>query len=177
MTVRTSAGASRPSHVAGARPASLSLRALRFLMTGPARAKSPWARWTVSALAVAGAGLLVWSAVLHLRLWSEGYSSIPTIGPLFLIQSVWGLVLAVAVVAFRRLALLAAGAVTLAATAAGLLVSAHAGLFGYRESLTVPYAMLSLDIEFTGAAVLLVAALLLAWTAWPASGSGPDEIR
>ena len=57
---------------------------------------------------------------------------------------------------------LAAGAVTLAATAVGLLVSAHGGLLGYQESLAVPYAMLSLQVEFTGAAVLLAGTVLLA---------------
>lgn len=144
---------------------SLPPRVLRFLVTGPGSARWPWARWAVSVLAVAGAGLLIWSAVIHLRLWAGGYNSIATIGPLFLSQGVGGLVLAVAVALFRRLVLLAAAAVTLAATAAGLLVSAHAGLFGFRESLAVPYAELSLDIEFTGAAVLLGATLLLAWTA------------
>ena len=42
------------------------------------------------------------------------------------------------------------------------LLSAHAGLFGLKESLNVPYAMLSLWVEFAGAAILLVAAVLLA---------------
>jgi len=56
---------------------------------------------------------------------------------------------------------LAAGAVMMAATAAGLLLSAGIGLFGYRESLAVPYAMSSLVVEFTGAAVLAAAATLV----------------
>jgi len=56
--------------------------------------------------------------------------------------------------------LLAAGAVLLAATAVGLLLSAGIGLFGYRESLAVPYAGTSLAVEFTGAVVLMVAAVI-----------------
>jgi uncharacterized membrane protein len=55
---------------------------------------------------------------------------------------------------------LAAGAVLLAATAVGLLLSAGIGLFGYRESLAVPYAGTSLAVEFTGAVVLMVAAVI-----------------
>jgi hypothetical protein len=141
------------------------VRALRFLLAGPGSARRPAAGRAVTALAVAGAALLAWSAVIHLRLWATGYDSIATIGPLFLAQGTGGLALAAAVALFRRLVLLAAGAVTLAATAAGLLISAHAGLFGFRESLAVPYAGLSLDIEFTGAAVLGCAAVLLAWAA------------
>jgi hypothetical protein len=36
------------------------------------------------------------------------------------------------------------------------------GLFGYRESLAIPYAGLSLTVEFTGAAILAVAAAIIA---------------
>jgi hypothetical protein len=136
-------------------------RAARLLLRGPAGLTSPAARWAVTLLAVAGAGLLVWSGVIHLQLWSDGYRSISVIGPLFLIQGIASIVLAVALVAFRRLVLLAAGAVLAAATAAGLLLSAGIGLFGYTESLAVPYAQTSLVVEFTGAAVLAAAAAIV----------------
>jgi hypothetical protein len=65
-------------------------------------------------------------------------------------------------VAFRWLALLAAGAVAGVATAVGLLLSVYVGLFGYTESLSVPYATLSLAVEFTAAFVLVAAVALLA---------------
>ena len=106
-------------------------RSARLLLRGPATLTSPVARWAVTLLAVAGAALLVWSGVIHLQLWSDGYRSISVIGPLFLIQGIASIVLAVALAAFRRLVLLAAGAVLAAATAAGLLLSAGIGLFGY----------------------------------------------
>jgi hypothetical protein len=83
------------------------------------------------------------------------------IGPLFLIQGIASIALAAVTAVFRRVALLAAGAVTMAATAAGLLLSAGIGLFGYRESLAVPYAMSSLVVEFAGAAVLAAAAAIV----------------
>ncbi len=137
------------------------VRAARLLTRGPARIKSPAARWVVNALAVAGAALMVWSGVIHLQLWSDGYRSISVIGPLFLIQGAGGIALAVVLAVFRRAVLMAAGAVMMAATAAGLLLSAGIGLFGYRESLAVPYAMSSLVVEFAGAAVLAAAAAIL----------------
>jgi hypothetical protein len=56
----------------------------------------------------------------------------------------------------------AAGAVAGAATAVGLLLTVHGGLFGYTESLSVPYATLSLAVEFTAAFVLLLATAVLA---------------
>ena len=136
-------------------------RAGRLLARGPARMKSSSARWAVNVLAVAGAALMVWSGVIHLQLWSDGYRSISVIGPLFLIQGAGSIVLAVALAVFRRVFLLAAGAVTMAATAAGLLLSASVGLFGYQESLAVPYAMSSLTVEFAGAAVLAAAAAIV----------------
>ena len=135
-------------------------RSARLLLSGPARLTSPTARWAVTLLAVAGAALLVWSGVIHLQLWSDGYRDISVIGPLFLIQGITSIALALALIIFRRLALLAAGAVLLVATAAGLLLSAGVGLFGYTESLAVPYAETSLAVEFTGAVVLMVAAVI-----------------
>jgi hypothetical protein len=118
------------------------------------------ARWTIALLALAGAALMVWSSVIHLQLWSDGYRSISVIGPLFLLQGITGPVLALALVIFRRALLLAAGALLLAGTAAGLLVSSAFGLFGFQESLAVPYATSSLVIEFTGAAVLAAATVI-----------------
>jgi hypothetical protein len=134
---------------------------VRALTRGPASMSSPAARWAVSILALAGATLLVWSSVIHLQLWSDGYKSISVIGPLFLIQGIGGPVLALAVVALRRVALLASGALLLAGTAVGLLVSSAIGLFGFQESLAVPYATTSLAVEFTGAAIFLVATVIV----------------
>jgi hypothetical protein len=135
---------------------------LRFLFRRPSALQSRIARWTVLALAGIGAGFLVWSAVIHLELWGDGYRDIPTIGPLFLVQGIASIIVAVAIVAFRWLALLAAGAVAGVATAVGLLLTVYVGLFGYTESLSVPYATLSLAVEFTAAFVLLLATGLLA---------------
>jgi hypothetical protein len=144
-----------------ARRDSVPGRAARLLARGPATMKSPAARWAVTVLAVAGAALMVWSSVIHLQLWSDGYRNISVIGPLFLIQGIGGIVLAVLLAVFRRVILMAAGAVMMAATAAGLLLSAGTGLFGFQESLAVPYAGSSLVVEFAGAAVLAAATAIV----------------
>jgi hypothetical protein len=136
--------------------------AVRFLLRGPGALQSRIAQAAVLALAGTGAAFLVWSAVIHLELWGDGYRDISVIGPLFLVQGIVSIVLAVAVVVFRWLALLVVGAVTGAATAVGLLLTASVGLFGYTESLTVPYATLSLAVEFTAAFLLLAGAAVLA---------------
>jgi hypothetical protein len=144
---------------------------IRFLLRRPGSLESRIARWAVLVLAGIGGGFLVWSAVIHLELWSDGYKDISVIGPLFLVQGIASIVLGVAVVAFRWLALLAAGAVAGVATAVGLLLSAYVGLFGYTESLSVPYAGLSLAVEFTAAIASLAAACVLA-LAEPARTAG-----
>jgi hypothetical protein len=146
------------------RPDSVPRRVIRLLARGPAELNSPTARWAVTILAIVGAVLAVWSGEIHLQLWSDGYQDIAVIGPLFLIQGIGSIVVGIAVVIGRRLVLIAAGAVALAATAVGLLISVNFGLFGIRESLAVPYAKTSLVEEFVGAAVLLAAAaILLLW--------------
>src|ERR1700722_15785929 len=137
-------------------------RVIRFLLRRPGALNSRIARWTVLVLAATGAAFLIWSAVIHLMLWSDGYKDISVIGPLFLVQAIVCIVLAVAILALRWLVLLAVGAATGVATAAGLLLSVYVGLFGYTESLAVPYAALSLAVEFTAAFVLLVAVCVLA---------------
>src|ERR1700723_1790151 len=96
---------------------------IRFLLRRPNALRSPAARWAVLATAATGAAFLVWSAVIHLELWGDGYSSISVIGPLFLAQGIGCIVLAVAIVAFRRLALLVAGAGAGAAAAGGPLLA------------------------------------------------------
>jgi hypothetical protein len=132
-----------------------------FLIAGPSAIRAKSLRWVITLLALGGAACLVWSAVIHLELWGDGYRDIATVGPLFLIGSIVNIVLALAVVAFRRLVVLVAGAGSLVATAGGLLLSVHIGLFGFTESLSVSYAMLSLWVEFAGAAILLAGAVLL----------------
>jgi hypothetical protein len=143
-------------------PASRLRPAVQRLTRGPSALHSPAARWAINVLAVVGAGLTVWSGVIHLQLWSEGYKDISVIGPLFLVQGIGSIVVALALVVFRRVFLLAAGAALMVGTGVGLLFSATVGLFGYQESLAITDAQTSLMVEFIGAAVLAGAAVVLA---------------
>ena len=137
------------------------------IVTRPRRLWQPEVRphgalmWAEQGLAVAGAALILFSAALHLHLWATGYRHIATVGPLFLLQGVASIPLALALVALRRVLLMLAGAGMLVATAFGLLLSSWVSLFGYQENLAVPYAGMSLVVEFGGAAVLLAAAGLV----------------
>jgi hypothetical protein len=115
-------------------------------------------RWTLRA---AGALLLAAVAVVHGRLWLDGYRSIDVIGPLFALDTVSAALLAAALlVAPRRyLAVVAlAGAALAAGTAGGLLLSTRVTLFGFRESLAAQDAKLSLVLEGVATVILLTLA-------------------
>jgi hypothetical protein len=112
-------------------------------------------------LCLVGAVLLVGSSVIHLHLWSTGYRHIPTIGPLFLLQGVVGIVLALVVAATRRSWAALVGGLFAASTIGGLILSVEVGLFGFRDSLSAPDATLSLVVE-SAATVVLIAAVALA---------------
>lgn len=136
----------------------------RLLVRGPRVVSSPALRATITALILAGAVLTVISGVLHLYLWGEtnGYREIATIGPLFLVQGISAVLIGLATAALRWLALVLAAAGLLAGTAAGLLITIGAGLFGFQESWGAPYARTSFYEEIAGAVLLLIAAWLLA---------------
>jgi hypothetical protein len=145
-------------------------RLLEALNWAPADIGSPAVRWTVNVLAWAGAVLVLLSGLIHLKLWiNGGYQGISVIGPLFLIQGIAGILIAVALGIFRRMWLILVGAGYCVATVAGLLISVNFGLFGFKDSLLVPYATSSMIEEFIGGGVLLAAAIVfLAGRPWRA---------
>ncbi len=90
-----------------------------------------WA--VITGLRIAGAGLLITAAAIHLDLYVTGYRSLPVIGGLFLLQIIGGFLGgAVVLLTGSRLAA-AAGAVFALATLGGYLLSVWAGLFGFKE--------------------------------------------
>jgi len=102
-------------------------------------AEPPAPGWPRAILRVAGAGLLIATAAIHLDLYLTGYRTIPTVGWLFLLQVIaaFGLGLAVLAIPSRlvipsRLAA-AAGAGFAVATLGGYLLSVWIGLFGFKE--------------------------------------------
>lgn len=113
-------------------------------------------------LQVAGAGLLLGMAGIHFYLWLDaGYRSItsPPIGLLFLLNTIGGVVLAVALfVAPRRFFPLAAllGLLFDAGTLGALLISLNGGLFGFQESTLAPLVTQTIWVEGAGVVVLLV---------------------
>jgi predicted lipoprotein with Yx(FWY)xxD motif len=102
-------------------------------------AERPASGWPAIILRVAGSGLLIATAAIHLDLYLTGYRTIPTIGWLFLLQVIAAFGLGLAVLAIpRRLVTssrlaAAAGADVALATLGGYLLSVWIGLFGFKE--------------------------------------------
>ena len=145
---------------------------LSLLGYGPGRASTSVAVASTVAFVV-GALLILWSAFIHFHLWDEtdGYRTIPTIGPLFLAQSMGGLVVAVVVVAARRVWAAIIGIGFAASTMVGFLltVGLPKGLFNFKESWAAPFAGLAFSVEIAAIAVLLLAAALCVLGAAPAT--------
>jgi predicted lipoprotein with Yx(FWY)xxD motif len=139
-------------------------------------ADRPAPGWPILVLRVAGSGLLIATAAIHLDLYLTGYRTIPTIGWLFLLQVIaaFGLGLAVLAIPSRlviagRLAA-AAGAGFALATLGGYLLSVAVGLFGFKEVRTTAGIAAGL-VEVAAFAVL--AALALAPAPARAAAKGP----
>ena len=145
---------------------------------GKQHAKPLGLDWRTVLLRVAGAGLLIATAAIHLDLYLTGYRTIPTIGWLFLLQVIaaFGLGLAVLAIPGRfviasRLAA-AAGAGFALATLGGYLLSVWIGLFGFKEVRTTAGIVAGV-IEVAAFVVLAALALAPAPASDAASGAAP----
>jgi plastocyanin len=96
---------------------------------------SPQRQATVAAR-VLGAGALFASGGIHLDLYLTGYHSIPTIGPLFIVQVIGTFSVAVVVLVRSSRLVAANGALLALGTLAGYLLSRAVGIFGFREVAT-----------------------------------------
>jgi hypothetical protein len=104
---------------------------------------------------VLGAALLLTSAIIHLHLWADGFRRISTIGQLFFAQGALGILLSILIALIRRIFIALLGALFATGTIIGLLLASHGGIFGYRTTLSAPWAKTSLGVE-AAAVVLLV---------------------
>jgi hypothetical protein len=107
---------------------------------------------------LAAAGVLL-SAAVHLDLWDvQRFRDIPTIGPLFMLNVVGGLVLGVLVVSWRSWLPALAAAGYGVATVLAFWISVVHGLFGLKEVATGSSQVLAEVAEYVAVAFGLVAA-------------------
>jgi hypothetical protein len=115
---------------------------------------------TATAAFFAGGILIIWLSYIHFHLWDDGYRHIATIGPLFLLQSIAGLLVGLLVIVTRRVWTAVVGIGFALATMAGFLISVERGLFGFKDSWAAPFAGLAFTVEIVAALVLAVAAFV-----------------
>jgi predicted lipoprotein with Yx(FWY)xxD motif len=106
---------------------------------------------------IVGAALLVASGAIHLDLYLTGYRTIPTIGPLFLLQVIAAFVLAAGILVTGNWLVAAAGAGFLVSVLGGYLLSLWVGLFGFTEVRTTAGIVAGI-IDVAGFAALALAA-------------------
>jgi hypothetical protein len=137
-----------------------------LLRKPPAAASAP-ARLALLLLIAGGAACAVYSGYIHLYLWGRQpfpYRDIPTIGPLFLIQGIAAIIIGVLVIVTRRLGAVLLGAGMLVVCVAALVIDVEVGMFGFKDSWSVPYVKSTLYEEIVGAVLLLVAAAAMLWS-------------
>ena len=146
---------------------------LDLLTYGPRRA-SPPVRVVATVAFVTGGVLLAWSGYIHFHLWdmAGGYRDIHIIGPLFLLQSIAGVVLGLLVIVVHRVWTALVGLGFALATLVGFFISVKYGLFGFKDSSQVPFAHEALIIEICIIVVLLVAGALCFAASAPSTSSG-----
>jgi hypothetical protein len=113
----------------------------------------------VLALCIIDAGLLITSGLIHLHFWNIAYRHVPTLGPLFLVQVVATLLTAIALVATRRLIVVAAAFLLMGGTIVGFILVRTVGLFNFKLGFTSGLAATVLVVE----AVAMVMTAITAW--------------
>jgi hypothetical protein len=103
---------------------------------------------------VAAAVLMVCSGLIHIHLWGIAYRHVATLGPLFLVQAVAALVLAVVLVVVRVVVVALACMVLMVGTVVGFILAASVGIFGFTLEIVTAWAYEALGAELLSAVVL-----------------------
>jgi hypothetical protein len=129
------------------------------MTTTKARQDALRAQLPVLALCIIDAGLLITSGLIHLHFWNIAYRHVPTLGPLFLVQVIATLLTAIALVATRRLIVVAAAFLLMGGTIVGFILVRTVGLFNFKLGFTSGLAATVLVVE----AVAMVMTAITAW--------------
>ena len=106
------------------------------------------------------AGVLL-SAVVHLDLWDQGFRDIHTIGSLFLLNAIAGLVIGAGVLVWRHWLPVVSAFGFGAATVVAFWISVVHGLFGIKEVATGMPEVLAEFAEYAAVVFGVIAAALL----------------
>jgi hypothetical protein len=127
---------------------------------GPNRVARPMGLTATVAFMIGGL-LVVWTTYIHFHLWQDlGYRHISVIGPLFLLQSIAGLLIGLLVILVCRVWVAIIGIGFAFSTMIGFFISIEYGLFGFKDSWAAPFAHQALAIEIATMIVLIAAGAL-----------------
>lgn len=124
---------------------------------------------------LAAAATLAAAAGIHLYLWFHGFSGIAWIGPMFRANVVVGVILAIAVFARGRIAVLAgiADVLFMAGSISALVLALTTGLLGYYETIDTPFVIPTLIVEGIGLVIAVAFTTLAAGGTSRAQSSRP----
>ncbi len=127
---------------------------------------------------MAGGLLVVWSTYIHFHLWqSLGYRHISVIGPLFLLQSIAGLLVGLLIIIVCRVWVALMGIGFAISTMIGFFASIQFGLFGFKDSWAAPFAHQAFAIELATVLVLTIAGALCLTRSTNATRTGATPTR
>jgi hypothetical protein len=117
---------------------------------------------------------MVCSGLIHIHLWDIAYRQVATLGPLFLVQAVAALVLAVVLVVARVVVVALACMVLMVGTVVGFVLAASVGIFGFTLQIVTVWAYEALSAELLSAVVLGVL-VLRSWRVAQAQAPPPAQ--
>jgi hypothetical protein len=103
---------------------------------------------------VAAATPMVCSGLIHIHLWDIAYRHVATLGPLFLVQAIAALVLAVVLVVTRAVVVAVACILLMVGTLVGFVLADTVGIFGFTLPEVTGWAYEALIAELLSAALL-----------------------
>jgi hypothetical protein len=121
----------------------------------------------VFVLCLIEAALIVTSGVIHLHLQQTAYQHVKTIGPLFIVQFIASLVVALALLVTRHVLAAAAGVALMAGTIIGFILARTVGIFGFNLPYSTTLANQVLVVEVVAVVVGTVTTGLLWLQAHP----------
>ena len=108
--------------------------------------------------------LMICSGLIHIHLWDIAYRHVATLGPLFLVQALAALVLAVVLAVTRVVVVALACLALMVGTVVGFVLAATVGIFGFTVPVVTGWAYEALVSELLSAVLLLVL-VLRSWRA------------
>jgi hypothetical protein len=116
----------------------------------------------VIGLCVLEAALLVTSGLIHLHLAETAYKHVKTLGPLFVVQFVSCLVVALALLVTRHVVVAAAAVLLMVGTIVGFILARTVGIFNFKLPYSTTLANQVLVVEI----VAVVLGLVTSWVMW-----------